>query len=56
MLQSLLSAIVETLFEAIGYAILKFLGWENAAEFVGAIIGLSCIVIGLTMALTGHTP
>jgi zinc transporter ZupT len=56
MLQSLLSAIVETLFEAIGYAILKFLGWENAAEFLTAIIGLSCIVIGLTMALTGHAP
>jgi len=54
MLQSLLTAIVETLVEAAGHAILKFLGWEQAAEFVGAVIGLSCIVIGLAMALTGH--
>ena len=55
MFQSLLSAIVETLFEAVGYAILKFLGWEQAAEFVGIVVGLGCIVIGLAMALTGHT-
>jgi hypothetical protein len=52
MLQGLLSAIVETLFEAAGYAILKFLGWEEAAEFVGAVIGLGFIVIGLAMLLS----
>jgi hypothetical protein len=53
MLQSLLSAIVETLFETAGAAILKFLGWEQAAEFVGAIVGLGCILIGFAMWL-GH--
>ena len=45
MLQSLLSAIVETLLGAIGHAILKFFGWEQAAEFIGAVFGLSCIVM-----------
>ena len=34
------------------HGILKFLGWEQAAEFVGVIVGLGCIVIGLAMALT----
>lgn len=53
MLQSLLSAIMETLFISVGHAILKFFGWEQAAEFVGAIFGLACIVIGFTMWL--HT-
>ena len=53
MLQSLLSAIVETLFISVGHAILKFFGWEQAAELVGAIVGLGCIVIGFTMWL--HT-
>ena len=56
MLGSLLSAIVETLFIAAGHAILKFLGWEQAAELVGSLVGVACIVIGLTMSLLGHTP
>ena len=51
MLQSLLSEIVETLLSAMGHAILKFFGWEQAAEFVGALVGLSCIVIGFMMWL-----
>jgi len=51
MLQHLLSEIVE----ATVHAISKFLRWEQAAEFIGAVIGLSLIVLGCTMALTGHT-
>jgi hypothetical protein len=56
MIGSLLSAIVETLFIAAGHAILKFLGLEQAAELVGALVGLACILIGFTMFLLGHTP
>jgi len=51
MFQSLLSAIVETLLSAIGHAILKFFGWEQAAELIAALFGLSCIVIGFLMWL-----
>ena len=51
MLQSLLSEIAETLISAIGHAILEFFEWEQAAEFVGAVVGLSCIVIGFMMWL-----
>lgn len=54
MLQSLLSAIVETLFIATSHDILKFFGWEQAAELVGALVGLDCIVIGFTIFLLGH--
>ncbi|NVN86533.1 MAG: hypothetical protein HXX15_10645 [Rhodopseudomonas sp.] len=49
MLQSLLSAIVETLVTATGHAILKFLGWDQAAEFVGAVVGLACIATGFAI-------
>jgi Ca2+/Na+ antiporter len=56
MLQSLLSAIVETLLSTVGAAIIKFLGLENAVEFATAIFGLSCIVIGFTMYAVGHSP
>jgi hypothetical protein len=55
MLQNLLSEIVETAVTATAHAISKFLGWEQAAEFIGAVIGLSLIVLGCTMALTGHS-
>jgi hypothetical protein len=54
MIASLLSAIVEAIFIATGHAILKFLGWEQAAEFAGAVIGLSCIVIGFIIFLLGQ--
>jgi hypothetical protein len=54
MLQHLLSEIVETAVTATVHAISKFLRWEQAAEFIGAVIGLSLIVLGCTMALTGH--
>jgi hypothetical protein len=54
MLQSLLSAIVESLVTAAGHAILKFFGWEQAAELVGAVVGLTFIVIGFTIFLPGH--
>jgi hypothetical protein len=56
MLESLLSAIVEMLFSLAGHAVLKLLGWENAFEFVAALFGLSCIVIGFAMFLLGYTP
>jgi hypothetical protein len=49
MLQSLLSAIVEALFTATGDAIVKFFGWEKAAEIVGAVVGLGCIAIGFAI-------
>jgi hypothetical protein len=55
MLQTLLSEIVEMAVTATAHAILKFLGWEQAAEFIGAVIGLSLILLGFTLALTGHT-
>ena len=51
MLQSLLSAIAETLFISMGRVILKFFGWEEAAELLGALFGLGCIVIGFLMWL-----
>jgi hypothetical protein len=51
MLQSLLSAMVETLLSAVGHAILKFFGWEQAAEFIAAVFGISCIVVGFVMWL-----
>ncbi len=54
MLQSLLSAIVETLLSAAGAAIVKFCGLENAVEFATAIFGLSCIVIGFTSWWLGY--
>jgi hypothetical protein len=54
MLQSLLSAILEMLRTAVGAAIAKFLGLENAVEFVAAIIGLGFIVIGFTAFWLGH--
>ena len=55
MLHKLLSEIVETAVMATVHAMSKFLRWEQAAEFIGAVIGLSLIVLGCTMALTGHT-
>ena len=55
MLHKLLSEIVEPAVTAIVHAISKFFRWEQAAEFIGAVIGLSLIVLGCTMALTGHT-
>jgi hypothetical protein len=54
MLQSLLSAIAETFLISTWHAILKFFRWEQAAELAGAVVGLICIVIGFTMAVSGH--
>ena len=54
MMGSLLSAIAETLLMTAWHATLKFLGWEQAAELVGAVVGLSCIVIGFTMFCLAH--
>ena len=54
-LHNLLSEIVETAVMATVHAISTFFRWEQAAEFIGAVIGLSLIVLGCTMALTGHT-
>jgi len=54
MLGSLLSAIAESLFDIAWHSILRFFGWEQAAELVGAIVGLSCIVIGFTMFCLAH--
>jgi len=54
MLGSMLSVIAETLFVATGHAILKFFGWESAAELVGAVVGLGLIAVGFTLFLLGH--
>ena len=54
MLQSLLSALVEMLVSAVGGAMVKFIGLENAVEITTAIIGLGCIVIGFTAFWMGH--
>lgn len=54
MIGSVLSGIAETLFVATGHAILKFFGWEGAAELVGALVGLGFIAIGFTLFLLGH--
>lgn len=54
MIGSLLSPIAETLLISTGHAVLKFFGCEQAAEFAGAIVGLSGIVIGFTMVCPGH--
>jgi hypothetical protein len=54
MLQSLLGAIAEMLFNVTGHAILKFFGWEKAAELIGALVGLGCIVIGFTVWWLGY--
>lgn len=51
MLQSLFTAIVESLVVAAGNAILRFLGWEKAAELVRALFGLACIAIGVAIVL-----
>lgn len=55
MLQSLLSAVVEMLLAAAWQAVLKFLGWEQAAEFLTAVFGLGCMVIGLVMWGLGYS-
>ncbi|GLR87854.1 hypothetical protein [Bradyrhizobium iriomotense] len=54
MLDTLLSAIFEMVLSAVGTAIVKLFGVENAAEVATAIIGLGFIAIGLTAALLGH--
>ena len=54
MLQSLLGAIAETFLISTWHAILKFFGWEQAAELAGALAGFIFIVIGFTMAVPGH--
>ena len=52
MLQSLLGAIAETFLISTRHAIL---GWEQAAELAGALVGLIWIVIGFTIAaVQGH--
>ena len=54
MLEALLSVIVDIILSAIGSAIVKVLGLENAVEIVAAILGLGFIVIGVTTYLFGH--
>ncbi len=54
MLQSLLSAVAEMLLMAVWNAILKFLGWEQAAEFIASVFGLGCMVTGLVMWWLGY--
>jgi hypothetical protein len=54
MLQSLLSAIVETLFTAIGHATLKFFRVGAGCRTGGSAVGLGCIVNGFTIFLLGH--
>ena len=54
MLQSLLGSIVEMLLSAAGHAIIKFLGWEQAFEFVTALFGLAYIVGGFAMWWMGY--
>lgn len=53
MLHNLLNAFAEMLLSAIGDAVLKFLGWEQAAEFVTALVGLTLIVTGFAIWWTG---
>jgi hypothetical protein len=54
MIQSLISAIAEMLLMAAWQAILKFFGWEQAAEVIGMLFGLGCMVIGLAMWWLGY--
>jgi uncharacterized membrane-anchored protein len=54
MLNSLLSAIIETLVDAAGAAIIKFFGLEYAAELITAVVGLAFIVIGFTIYWFGY--
>ncbi len=54
MVQGLLNAIVETLLSSGRNAVIKFLRLENAVELTTAIVGLSCIAIGLAAFLLDH--
>lgn len=54
MLQGLLSAIVETLLTSVWNAVVRFLRLENAIELATAIVGLSCIAIGLAAFFLDH--
>ena len=53
MLQSLLGAIAEMLLSVVYDAVVKLLGLENVAEFVTALFGLACIVIGFGIWWSG---
>jgi|EndMetStandDraft_9_1072997.scaffolds.fasta_scaffold2262683_1 hypothetical protein len=53
MLQSLLSAIAEMLPSVICDTVVKFLNLENVIEFVTALFGLACIVIGFVIWWSG---
>ena len=56
MLEILLNAIVEIVFGVVWGAIVKFFALENLVELVTAVLGLSCIAIGLVGWWTGYTP
>ena len=54
MLDALLGFIFEMVLNAVGTAIAKLFGVDNAAELAAAIIGLGLIAIGFVVAVWGH--
>jgi len=54
MLDALLGAIFEMVLSAVGTAIVKLFGVDNAAEVATVIIGLGFIAIGFIAAVWGH--
>ncbi len=54
MLDALLGAIFEIVLSAVGTAIVKLFGLENAAEIATVITGLGLIAIGFTVTVWGH--
>jgi len=52
--KSLLSAIAETFLISTWHAILKFFGWEQAAELAGALVRPHVYRDSFTIALMGH--
>ncbi len=54
MLDALFSFVFDIVLSAIGTAIVKLFGLDNAAEIAAAVIGIGLIAIGFTVALWGH--
>jgi hypothetical protein len=54
MLQSLLSAIVEIVLEAMCQSVIKFFGLENAVTLARSLVGLTFIAIGFAIWWFGH--
>ena len=54
MLDALLGAIFDIVLSAVGTAIVKLFGVDNAAEVATVIIGLGLIAIGFIAAVWGH--